>query len=49
MSADVREIARRRSSGASWGEISASLGGTAEGRRKQFERAMSRIAKLLNV
>jgi RNA polymerase sigma-70 factor (ECF subfamily) len=48
MSAEVREMARRRSSGEAWGLIASELGGTADGRRKQFERAMNRIAKLLD-
>lgn len=49
MDAESREVARQRMNAASWSEIAATLGGTAEGRRKQFERAIHRVAVALGV
>lgn len=49
MSAEVRAIADLRIRGQAWGEIAATLGGSADARRKQFERAIDRIAKDLNI
>jgi RNA polymerase sigma factor (sigma-70 family) len=49
MDAEVRQMADRRVHGAKWGEIAAHLGGTADARRKQFLRAMDRIAQTLEI
>jgi RNA polymerase sigma-70 factor (ECF subfamily) len=49
MDADTREVAHRRTDDATWPEIAAAMGGTAEGRRKQYQRALQRIAVALNV
>jgi RNA polymerase sigma-70 factor (ECF subfamily) len=45
LSEEERQIADRRARGQSWEEIAGELGGTAEGRRKQLERTISRVAK----
>ena len=49
MDDEVREIAERRSAGEEWSQIAAQLGGTADARRKQFERAMDRIAAAFQI
>jgi RNA polymerase sigma-70 factor (ECF subfamily) len=49
MEPQVREIATRRVSGMEWAEIAAQLGGTADARRKQFQRAVDRIALTLDI
>lgn len=41
---EVRQIAVRRSEGEPWEQIAGALGGTPEGRRKQYERAIRRVA-----
>jgi RNA polymerase sigma-70 factor (ECF subfamily) len=41
---EERRIAELRSAGNTWPEIAAELGGTAEGRRVQFQRALGRVA-----
>jgi RNA polymerase sigma factor (sigma-70 family) len=49
MDVEARQIADLRVQGDNWIEIAKTLGGTAEGRRKQFTRAMDRIAEQLDV
>lgn len=49
LSDDERRIADQRAQGQSWSAIAAELGGTAEGRRKQLERAFARIARELHL
>lgn len=49
MDAEVRQIADCRAQGMNWTEIAASLGGAADSRRKQFTRAMDRIAQQLEI
>jgi hypothetical protein len=49
MDPEVREIAAGRVQGRPWEAIAAELGGTAEARRKQFVRAMDRIAERLDI
>jgi RNA polymerase sigma-70 factor (ECF subfamily) len=44
LSEEERQLADRRARGRGWAEIAAELGGTAEGRRKQLERAIARVA-----
>lgn len=46
---DIRSIAERRMRGEGWMDIALALGGTAEARRKQFERAVSAISDSLDV
>jgi len=49
LSDEEREIARRRGDGQEWGQIAEELGGTADGRRKQFARAMDRVGTALGL
>jgi RNA polymerase sigma-70 factor (ECF subfamily) len=49
MEPEIRQIADCRVRGAPWADIAAQLGGTADGRRKQFLRAMDRIAHTLAI
>jgi RNA polymerase sigma-70 factor (ECF subfamily) len=49
MSLEVRAIAVRRMRGEAWQQIAGALGGTADARRKQFERAVEGIADRLDV
>jgi RNA polymerase sigma-70 factor (ECF subfamily) len=49
MDTQVRQMANFRAEGLEWTEIASHLGGTAEGRRKQFRRAMNCIAHSLKV
>jgi DNA-directed RNA polymerase specialized sigma24 family protein len=44
-----RQLAERRGKGEPWTIIAAELGGTAEGRRKQLERAFARVAQELGL
>jgi DNA-directed RNA polymerase specialized sigma24 family protein len=49
MDADVREMVQRRTSGEEWTQIAAELGGTADGRRKQYQRAIDRLAAAFQI
>lgn len=49
MDSQVREMAVCRANGMEWGEIAARLGGSPDARRKQFQRAVSRIATTLEI
>lgn len=49
MDDEVRQIADRRLRGEAWTVIASELGGTADGRRKQYERAIDRIAAALQI
>lgn len=49
MTPDMREVAARRMEGESWANIAAALGGTADARRKQFERSISMISEALEI
>jgi RNA polymerase sigma-70 factor (ECF subfamily) len=49
LSDEERQLAERRAEGLPWTEIAAQLGGTADGRRKQLERAFDRIVDDLNL
>ena len=49
MDAQVREMAKCRARGLEWSEIAAQFGGTANARRKQFQRAVDRIARHLRL
>jgi RNA polymerase sigma-70 factor (ECF subfamily) len=46
---EERQLAERRGAGQAWAEIAAELGGGAEGRRKQLERAFARVAQELGL
>jgi RNA polymerase sigma factor (sigma-70 family) len=47
LTADEADVAQRRLQGMSWGQIAADLGGSADGRRKQWARAAERLAREL--
>jgi RNA polymerase sigma factor (sigma-70 family) len=49
LTVEERSISDRRGEGLPWTAIANELGGTAEGRRKQLERAFARIAGELNL
>ena len=49
MSAQVRAIARKRIGGETWPEIASALGGTAEARRKQYERGIEVVVQSLGI
>jgi RNA polymerase sigma factor (sigma-70 family) len=49
MDTQVREMAVCRANGMEWPEIAAQLGGSPDARRKQFQRAVSRIATTLEI
>src|SRR4051812_37678779 len=49
MDPQVREMAVCRTRGMEWSEIAVQIGGTADARRKQFQRAVSRIAQTLQI
>lgn len=49
LSDEERQIAERRGQGQTWTAIAEELGGSADGRRKQLERAYQRIVKELNL
>jgi RNA polymerase sigma-70 factor (ECF subfamily) len=46
---EERQIADRRGRGESWADIARALGGTAEARRKQFDRAVDRVSRQLGL
>src|SRR5262245_57441134 len=49
LSVDEQQLAERRASGQPWTSIATELGGTADGRRKQLERAFARVAQELGL
>lgn len=49
MDPEVRQIANHRMQGDNWPEVAKALGGAADARRKQFTRAMDRIAQQLEL
>jgi RNA polymerase sigma-70 factor (ECF subfamily) len=49
LSEEERRVADLRGHGETWGAIADKLGGTADGRRKQVERALARIVRELNL
>ena len=49
LSDEERQLTDRREKGFTWARIAEELGGTAEGRRKQLERAYARIVRELNL
>ena len=49
MDPEVRQIADCRARGDNWVDVAAALGGTADARRKQYGRAMDRIAETLDI
>ncbi len=49
LSDDERVVAEARSQGHDWAAIAGNLGGTPEGRRKQYARAVDRVARELGI
>jgi RNA polymerase sigma-70 factor (ECF subfamily) len=49
LSEEERRIGDLRTAGCEWAQIAAELGGTAEGRRKQWGRAVDRVARQLGL
>jgi RNA polymerase sigma-70 factor (ECF subfamily) len=49
LSDEERQLADRRSRGEGWSEIAAALGGTAQSRRKQLDRAVRRVSRQLGL
>jgi RNA polymerase sigma-70 factor (ECF subfamily) len=49
LSEEEKQLAERRARGQSWEEIGRALGGTAQARRKQLERAIERVEKRLGL
>jgi RNA polymerase sigma-70 factor (ECF subfamily) len=49
LSVEERQLADLRGDGQPWTAVAAALGGTAEGRRKQLERAFTRILRELDL
>jgi RNA polymerase sigma-70 factor (ECF subfamily) len=49
MDPTMRRIATRRLKGQTWDQIAREMGGTGESRRKQYERGMDVIARLLGI
>jgi RNA polymerase sigma-70 factor (ECF subfamily) len=49
LSDEERDLADRRARGQSWAEIAGALGGTAQARRKQLERAVERVVRQLGL
>jgi RNA polymerase sigma-70 factor (ECF subfamily) len=49
LSAEEQDLAERRARGEGWEEIAAALGGTGQGRRKQLERAITRVSRELGL
>jgi DNA-directed RNA polymerase specialized sigma24 family protein len=49
MPAEIRSIAQRRMDGESWSAIASSMGGTPDGRRMQYERAVDHVADTLTL
>jgi hypothetical protein len=49
LSDEERQLAERRAHGDDWASIASALGGTPEGRRKQLERAVDRVARQLGI
>jgi RNA polymerase sigma-70 factor (ECF subfamily) len=46
---DERQLAERRAQGREWADIAQELGGTPQARRKQLERAISRVSQELGL
>ncbi len=49
MDEESQKIAQMRANAATWAEVASMLGGTAEGRRKQYGRVVDRVAETLGV
>jgi RNA polymerase sigma factor (sigma-70 family) len=49
LSDDERQLADRRADGQDWASIARAMGGTAEARRKQLERAVERVSRQLGL
>jgi RNA polymerase sigma-70 factor (ECF subfamily) len=49
MDGELRQMATHRLNGMEWDDIGAALGGSGEARRKQYQRGLDRITRLLGV
>jgi hypothetical protein len=49
LSAEEGRIAELRGAGRSWAEVAEELGGSADGRRQQFHRALARVGRELGL
>jgi hypothetical protein len=49
MDEELRSIASHRLKGMNWAQIAATMGGTGESRRKQYQRGLDRIARLVGI
>lgn len=49
MDVELRQMASLRLNGKGWAEIAATIGGTSESRRKQYQRGLDRIARLVGI
>jgi hypothetical protein len=49
LSVEERQLADLRAQGSGWADIAATVGGTAQARRKQLARAVERVAKELGL
>jgi RNA polymerase sigma-70 factor (ECF subfamily) len=49
LSAEERQLAELRNQGLGWAEVARELGGTADGRRMQLDRAVRRVARELGL
>jgi hypothetical protein len=49
MDGEIRQIASHRLDGKDWAEIATAIGGTGEARRKQYQRGLDRIVRLLGI
>ncbi len=49
LSDEERQLAERRAQGEAWADIAAEMGGTAQARRKQLERAVERVSRELGL
>jgi RNA polymerase sigma-70 factor (ECF subfamily) len=49
LSDEEQQLAERRAQGQGWADIAAAMGGTAQSRRKQLERAVARVTRQLGL
>jgi hypothetical protein len=49
MDHQLRQIASRRIDGQSWDQVASAMGGSAEARRKEYQRGLDVIANLLGI
>jgi hypothetical protein len=49
MDQELRQIVSRRLDGESWDQVASAMGGTTEARRKQYQRGLDSIARVLGI